>query len=149
MDLLDLQLVIDRLKSACPPPILKEVGGLAELGGAASTLIKASPSAFVVPVGESAYEVNEGSGPLRQGFDVTFAVITGVTLSGPRGEAAMKALRAPLAAVRQALFGWQHPAAVTRCVCGSGGLEDFNAQTGVTLFRSEFMTRVRLLENLS
>lgn len=147
MDLLDPQPIMARLKAACP--LLREVGGLAELGGVASTLLKASPSAFVVPIGEQPYEVAEGSGPLRQGFDVTFAVITGVNLSGARGEAALKALRPPLQQVRSALFGWQHPDAETRCICGAGGLEDFDAKTGVTLFRSEFIARVRLLENLS
>ena len=149
MDLLDPQLIIDRLKDQVTRPTLVEIGGLAELGAAASLQLTASPSAFVVPMGARPVENREGSGPLLQDFDVTVAVVIAVNLAGKRGQEALNTLKAPIAAVRAALWGWQPEGALFRFVSGDEALEDYDAGKGVALYRLDFITRVRRLEPLT
>lgn len=145
--LLSAQPIIDRLAATCRPQI-REIGAAAELATALKASV-ASPGAYVVPGAAEPYETREGSGPLRQTFRHTFTVIVRVSLAGARGEAGLKALEEPAGLVRAALFGWQHPAAELRCASAGEGLEDFDGASGVMLYRLDFQTQTRLLENLS
>lgn len=155
MDLLNLQTIIDRLK-AIPgateggPGYFREVGGLADLGALMKGgKLRASPSAFVVPATGQAARTREGSGPLRQDINQTIAVVIGVNLSGVLGQEGLTKLVEPVAKVRASLFAWAHPDALYKFECGGEGLEDFNADTGVTLYRMDFETAVRLVETTS
>lgn len=144
--LLPLQPVIDRLKAVAMPP-LREVGGAADIQAAVSNgSLRASPSGFVIPMGSQAFEIEEGSGPLRQTIDVTFGVVVGVTLAGKLGAEGLKQAEGPCNAVRGAIFGWQHPDAVRKCWSAGESVEDFNEKTGVLLVRLDFTTRVRIQE---
>lgn len=156
MDLLNLQTVIDRLK-AIPgavdggPGYFREVGGLADLGALMKKgqLRGSGASAFVVPAVGQAGRSREGSGPLRQDIAQTIAVVIGVSLSGVLGQEGLTKLVEPIGKVRASLFAWQHPDALFKFECGAEGLEDFNADTGVTLYRMDFETAVRLVETTS
>lgn len=148
MHLLALAPSIDRLKTRARS--LRQVGAAADLAAALSAgALRASPSAFVLLSGAEPYEVAEGSGPLRQGFDVTVTALVGVNLSGALGEVGLDKLETPIGEVRAALFGWAHPEAETKFHSGGEGIEDFDGKTGVLLYRLDFITRVRLLESLS
>lgn len=155
MDLLDLQTIIDRLAAidrATPdgPGYFREVGGLADLGALMKQgRLRASPSAFVVPATGQAGRTREGSGPLRQDIAQTIAVVIGVNLSGALGREGLTKLVEPIGKVRASLFAWAHPRALYKFECGDEGLEDFNADTGVTLYRMDFLTAVRLVETTS
>lgn len=155
MDLLNLQTVIDRLKAIpgstpAGPGYFREVGGLADLGALMKAgKLRASPSAFVVPAVGQASRTREGSGPLRQDIAQTIAVVIGVNLSGVLGQEGLTKLVEPVGKVRASLFAWAHPDALYKFECGGEGLEDFNADTGVTLYRMDFETAVRLVETIS
>jgi hypothetical protein len=146
IELLPLQPVIDRLKTAAPS--LRDVGGVADMAATASKgAVIATPTAMVIPLGANPYDPEEGSGPLRQTIDVTFGVVLGVTLAGALGAKGLQQAEGPANEIRAALFGWQHPGAVRKCWMGGESVEDFNAQTGVLLYRLDFTTRVRIQES--
>lgn len=146
--LLPLQPVIDRLKAACGS--LRDVGGIADIAAAgAKGAVRASPVAMVMHLGGSAFETQEGSGPLRQTIDVTIGVIVGVTLAGSKGEQGMAQLETPVGEIRGALFGWEHPGAVRKFWSAGESVEDFNPETGVLLYRLDFTTRVRIQETIT
>jgi hypothetical protein len=148
MDLLALTPVIDRLKAVASA--LRQVGAAADLAaGMKPGGLTASPSAFVILTGAEPFEVAEGSGPLRQTFEVTLTVLVGVNLAGAKGEAGLEKLETPVREVRRALFGWSHPDAEIKFRSGGEGVEEFDAKTGVLLYRLDFTTRVRLLETYS
>lgn len=148
MHLLPLTPVIDRLKVEARS--LRQVGAAADLAaGMKPGGLTASPSAFVILSGAEPFDVAEGSGPLRQTFDVTLAVLVGVNLAGSKGEAGLAKLETPVGEVRDALFGWSHPDAEIKFRSGGEGVEEFDAKTGVLLYRLDFITRVRLLETYS
>ncbi len=145
IDLIEIQLVVDRL--AAQATMLREVGAAADLAAVVKAgALRASPSAFVLLESAVPQAVDEGSGPLRQTFDVTVAVILAVDLSGFRGEAGVTALAGPQAAIRAAMFGWAMPGTWRRFWFGPEGLEDFNDQTGVLLYRHNFNCQVRIQE---
>lgn len=146
--MLPLAPVIARLSEACGS--LRDVGGVADLAAVvAKGAVRASPTALVMTLGANAYEIQEGSGPLRQTIDVTIGVIVGVTLAGPKGAAGLAQLETPVGEVRGALFGWQHPDAVRKFWAGGESVEDFNPETGVLLYRLDFTTRVRIQETIT
>lgn len=144
--LFDVEPVVQRLRAACP--LLRLVGGAADLAAVAQPGgVRASPSAFVLLSGAAPHEVKEGSGPLRQDLTVTFSVLLGVTLAGAQGAAGLKAIEAPAKQVRGALFGWAPPEpAYRRCWSAGEALEDFDAKTGVLLYRLDFETEVHIQE---
>lgn len=146
--LLQLAPVIARLDEVCPS--LREVGGVADIAAAAARgAVRASPSAMVMTLGADGYEVQEGSGPLRQTLDVSIGVVVGVTLAGAKGAAGLGRLEEPVGEIRGALFGWRHPDAVRPFWMGGESVEDFDAATGVLLYRLDFTTRVRIQETLA
>lgn len=143
--MLPLGPVIERLDAACGS--LKDVGSVADMAAAvAKGAVRASPTAMVMTLGAEAYEVEEGSGPLRQTIDVTIGVVVGVTLAGAQGAQGLKELETPVGEIRGALFGWQHPDAVRKFWAAGESVEDFNPTTGVLLYRLDFSTRVRIQE---
>ncbi|MDP1617341.1 hypothetical protein [Phenylobacterium sp.] len=148
MHLLAQTPVIERLKVEARS--LRQVGAAADLAaGMKPGGLTASPSAFVILSGAEPFDVGEGSGPLRQTFDVTQTVLVGVNLAGAKGEAGLAKLETPVGEVRGALFGWSHPDAEIKFRSGGEGVEEFDAKTGVLLYRLDFITRVRLLETYS
>lgn len=108
----------------------------------------ASPSATIVYLGASPYAVREGSGPLRQGFEVTIGIVLGLTLAGARGAAGLKAMQGPAALIRGALFGWQHPDTETKFRSAGEGVEDFDEKTRTLFMRLDFTCRTVIQENL-
>lgn len=145
MDLLQLRPIIERLKARVPQ--LRSVGKTADLAALLEKgRIVGGPQAFVFENGAEPIEVREGSGPLRQAFLATVTVIVATDLAGPVGEAAIEELPEPISAVRFALFGWTHPAAERKFHCGASGIEDFNADTRVLLYRLDFVTQVAIQE---
>lgn len=147
MDLLDLALVKTRLEDA--EAGLVSIGYAADFAAAtAPGQVIRGPAAFLVITGEEPLQVLEGSGPLRQNIQVTLSVLLGVTLAGARGEAGLKALAGPIEAVRFALFGWAHPAAERAFHLAGGGVEDFDAKTGVLVYRLDFEAPVKIQEIL-
>lgn len=144
--LLDLAPVIDRLGLLTAQGV-KFVGSAADgATAAAAGRVIASPTLYVLFLGAVPYEVREGSGPLRQGFDVMVGVIVGVTLAGTTGSDGLKAIQAPAALVRGALFGWEHPQAETQFRSAGESIEDFDEKTRVFLYRLDFTCRVRIQE---
>lgn len=148
MDLLALTPIVERLsRAACPS--LRLVGTAADLAAASASASPASPGAYVVLLGAVGEEQHEGSGPLRQSFAVTVAVMLRVRLVGADGANGLKLLETPAGEVRAALFGWLHPDAELKFEISGESLEDFDPKAGVLLYRLDFITRVRLVENLS
>lgn len=146
--LLPLAPVIERLDQACGS--LREVGSVADIAAAvAKGAVRASPTAMVMALGADPYDVEEGSGPLRQTIDVTIGVVIGVTLAGAKGSQGLTELETPVGEVRGALFGWSHPYAVRKFWLGGESIEDFNPATGVLLYRIDFITRVRITETIT
>lgn len=148
MDLLPLTPIVERLgRATCPS--LRLVGTAADLAAASASATPADTAAFVVLLGAVGEDSHEGSGPLRQSFVVTVGVLVRVRLVGADGSKGLKLLETPVGEVRAALFGWLHPDAELKFEISGEDLEDFDAKTGVLLYRLDFITRVRLLENLS
>lgn len=147
MDLLRLQPVVDRLdRVSCPA--LKAVGTAADLAAVKSASTAAACAAFVVLLGANGLEIQEGSGPLRQTFDVTIGVVLRTSVAGAEGAAGLKKLEEPTGQVRARLFGWEHPDAQRKFAIAGESLEDFDPKTGLVLYRVDFITRVRLVEPL-
>ncbi len=145
IDLLPLQPVVDRLKANCPS--LREVGVAADLAALLkSGAVRASPSAFVLLESAVVIATTEDSAPLRQTFEVTVAVLLAALLPGLKGEAAIRALAEPQAQIRGAMFAWSQPDTWRRYHFGAEGVEDFNDQTGVLLYRQNFTTQVQIQE---
>ncbi|MDZ4374767.1 MAG: hypothetical protein U1C74_25590 [Phenylobacterium sp.] len=148
MDLLDLDDVKTHLADVAPT--LRSIGFAADfaaaMGGGA---VIASPTAFLIQTGEQPFEVREGSGPLRQLILVTISVLVAVNLAGRHGAAGLTALKAPVGEVRMGLFGWPHPDAEGKFLLAGGGIEDFDAKTGVLLYRLDFEAPVRIQETLT
>lgn len=149
MNLLPLSPVADRLKEPGLCPSLRLVGSAADLAAVARSKTPANVAAFVVLLGADNVQTLEGSGPLRQVLQVTVAVVLRVTLSGAEGAAGLKQLETPAGEVRAALFGWMHPDGQLKFTISAEALEDFDPATGVTLYRLDFTTRVRLQEPTS
>ena len=145
IEMLQLQPVVQRLKAEAP--LLREVGVAADLAALLKAgSVRASPSAFVLLESAVPTQIHEGSGPLRQTFDVTVAVILAAGLAGAKGAAAIAALEAPQGQIRAAMFGWSAPGTWRRFWFGAEGIEDFNDQTGVVLYRHNFTCQVRIQE---
>lgn len=145
MSLVALQPIKERLRTRAP--ILRDVGFAADLAAAtAPGAVLAGPQAFIVIMGAEAYEAAEASAPLRQAVEINLAVLVGVNLAGQRGEVGLRALDAPVAEARQALFGWHHPDTVLAMRLSAEGVEDFDSKTGVLLYRLDFVTEVVLQE---
>lgn len=143
--LLPLQPVIDHLKSTCPS--FREIAGAADLGAVIKAgAVRASPSAFVIPDGAVVIATSEDSGPLVQTFEVGVAVIIAVQLAGLKGAAGVAALEVPQGEVRAAMFAWSQPETWRRYHFGPEGIEDFNDQQGVLLYRHTFKTLVQIQE---
>ncbi|MFN3582614.1 hypothetical protein [Phenylobacterium sp.] len=149
MNLLPLSPIVTRLKTPNLCPSFRLFGTAADLTAAAKARTPAKLAAYVVLLGAEGHDVREGSGPLRQDFDVQVSVLLRQVLSGLDGAAGLKQLETPAGEIRAALFGWQHPDADLRFTIASEGLEDFDPTTGVTLYRIDFQTRVRLMEPLT
>lgn len=148
MDILDLNLVKQRLGDVAPA--LRLVGFAAEFSALSQPgAVIASPSAYVIVTGEEPAQVAEGSGPLRQWLDVTISVLVAVRLAGPMGAAGLAALEEPVAQVRAAVFGWAHPDAERKFHLGGGGIEDFDAKTGVLIYRLDFIALCKVQETLA
>lgn len=145
--LLPAQPIVDRLSQTCKPDV-REIGTAADLA-AAGMPGPGAVAAFVVPGAAEPFENREGSGPLRQTFRVVFTVLLRINVSGLRGEAGLKKLEIPAGKIRTSLFGWRHPAAELKCESAGEGLEDFDPKTSLTLYRLDFATQVRLVENPS
>jgi hypothetical protein len=148
VSLFPLAPIIARLRQAAP--ILRKVGSAADLAAAGSAgAVRVSPTATVILLGIATLEVKEGSGPLRQTLEPTVGVLVGVTLAGDQGERGLLAIEEPTDQVRAALFGWGPPGTERRFHIADEGIEDFDAKTGVLLYRLDFTTRIRIQEPLS
>lgn len=146
IEILDLQPVIDRLKGLLNHGF-RAVQSAAEAAAAtAPGAVIASPSATVVYLGAAPYVVAEGSGPLRQGFEVSIGVVLGMTLAGARGAEGLKASQQPAAQIRGALFGWQHPGADNKFRSAGESVEDFDEKTRTLFLRLDFTCRAYIQE---
>ena len=146
MELLDLKPFQARLK-AKTTGVIRDIGFAADFAAAtAPGAAIASPSAFIILTGAEPLEIQEGSGPLRQLFDVTVSVLLALKLAGVRGSAGLEQLAAPAAATRGALFGWAHPDAERKCWSGGESIEDFDSKTGVLVYRLDFVARAKIQE---
>jgi hypothetical protein len=148
IEILDLQPIVDRLSLLKRDGTLRDVQSAADAIAAASPgAVIASPSATVVYLGAAPYEVAEGSGPLRQAFEVSIGVVLGLTLAGARGAEGLKKMQAPAAYIRGALFGWQHPGAENKFRSAGESVEDFDEKTRTLFLRLDFTCRARIQES--
>jgi hypothetical protein len=148
LELLDLEPFKARLDEV-NDGLVRDLGFAADSAAAtAPGAVLASPSAFIVLTGAEPFEIREGSGPLRQLFNVNVSVLVAVKFAGSRGQAALKAFAAPNARVRGALFGWRHPGAERGCWSGGESLEDFDGKTGVAVYRLDFVAQAKIQEQL-
>ncbi|MBS0507598.1 MAG: hypothetical protein JSR53_09490 [Proteobacteria bacterium] len=100
---MDLEPIIARLKGAATG--LKAIGGAADLDAALAGVVPV-PSAFVIPISDSASAL-ESTGAYDEWDWCEFGVILAVaSLQGARGEAALGALVPMRRQVRAALSGW-------------------------------------------
>lgn len=147
IEILDLAPVVERL--ADEAGVFRDVGSVADLAAAmAQGTVLASPTAMVMLMGAVYAPPGTGSGPWAQTLEVTVGVVIAVTLAGPLGAEGMAELALPLARARGALFGWTHPGTnvVLPFWLTNEGVEDFDRETGVLLYRLDFTNRVRIQE---
>lgn len=146
LDLLDIAPIVERLKDTIQPTF-RQINTAADAAAASSKgQAIATPSATVVYLGASADEVQEGSGPLRQSFEVTIGVVIAIGLAGAFGDAAIAKMQGPLGLVRAALFGWSHPGAERKFWSGGESVDDFDPKTQTLYLRLDFVTRARIQE---
>lgn len=148
MDLLDLAPMKARLQDGRAPS-LRDVGYAADFAAVtAPGAVLAQTGCYLVTTGEEPLPVAEASTPQRQNVLVTISALVAVKFAGQRGEAGLKALKAPCGEVRRALFGWHHPDSLTAFQLAGGGLEDFDGKTGVAVYRIDFAALVTMQEEL-
>jgi len=115
---MDLSLITTRLREQLTG--FKAIGGAADLDAAAEGAV-ATPSAFVIPLADSA-RPNGLIGTHHQELTEAFAVILVVAnLRDARGDAALQTLAPLRLQVRQALAGWVPVAAEGEPVQIAGG----------------------------
>jgi hypothetical protein len=147
MDMLDLGLAKDRL--AANAPSLRNIGYAADFNAAMQPgAVIASPSAFVLITGEEWIPPRDASAPMRQSANITVSVLVAVKLAGPLGANGLAALEQPVREARLAMFAWHHPDAEGPFALSGGGIEDFNGQTGVLLYRLDFTALAKIQETL-
>lgn len=136
IELLDHQLIIDYLRTHVSK--LKSVSGAAELAAASSDL-KQTPSAFVVPMSERASPNRTGTMVVQQNNTVRFAVILAVqNLRDSRGQKANDDLRILRHDILNALHAWQPGDAFDPIEYGGGRVLRLNNQ--VLWWQDEFLT---------
>ena len=146
--LLDLQPFKDRLDEV-NDGLFREIGFAADFAAVtAPGGVLQSPSAYIILTGADPFEIHEGSGPLRQNFNVNVSVLVAMRFIGTRGHPALEAFEAPNARVRGALFGWLHPGAQRGCWSAGESLEDFDGKTGVAVYRLDFIAQAKIQEQL-
>lgn len=136
IELLDHQIIIDYLGAHVSK--LKSVSGAAALAGASSDL-KQTPSAFVVPMSDRASPNRTGTMVVQQNNTTRFAVILAVqNLRDARGHKAQDDLRTLRQDILTALHGWQPGEAFDPIEYGGGRMLQLNNQ--VLWWQDEFLT---------
>lgn len=97
--------VIARLESSVP--LLKMTGGAAQFQTAAETNPRATPAAFVIPLGEDPGASAMGDMVIQRVAASIGVILVVRNVSDIKGEAARQDMEALRAAVKASLLGWQ------------------------------------------
>lgn len=135
--MISLDDVIARLRGVLVPGTLKSVEGAAELPAAMEQL-KASPSAFVIPLTDQPGPDTAATMIVRQRVVQQFAVMIGFKNIGPQGEKQLNQIDAVRREVMRTLIGWLPPGSQMPINYAGGGMTVADFDQGVMFWGSKF-----------
>ena len=143
---MNLSPVVARLK-AQTGATFRDIGSAAELQAVLAAGTPSVPSAYVIPLEESAgdpYLVSATAQRVRQTFGVLLVLRS--ARDGTRGSGAIDDLGSLRAAIQAALHGWQISSAYEPCTFRRGELSSFEAGAMSWLDTWETATEMRTLQ---